>query len=151
MDKLHEQIKETDDYISKEEFKEGFKHWKETTSTLPSGRHLGHYRALLAYEEAPDDEESPTISKRYWEALTAMINICIKHSVILPRWSIVVNAMIEKIPGTPRLDKLRVIHLFEADLNLVFGILFSIRMMKQCEGEKFKSRTMGRPYGEERK
>ena len=27
-----------------EDFQKGMRDWKESTSTLPSGRHLGHYR-----------------------------------------------------------------------------------------------------------
>jgi hypothetical protein len=41
--------------------------------------------------------------------------------------------MLEKIPGYPRIDKLRVIHLFEADLNLIFGIIWGRRLIKHCE------------------
>ena len=41
--------------------------------------------------------------------------------------------MIEKIPGTPRLDKLRVIHLFEADINLLKGIIWSRRLVSHAE------------------
>jgi hypothetical protein len=37
--------------------------------------------------------------------------------------------MIYKEPGNYNLDKLRVIHLFEADFNLVVGILFGRRAM----------------------
>jgi ribonuclease HI len=44
--------------------------------------------------------------------------------------------MLEKIPGTPRLDKLRVIQLFEADLNLTLGILWGRKLVKQCEKHK---------------
>ena len=28
--------------------KDGYKKWKEKTSTSPSNRHLGHYKSLLA-------------------------------------------------------------------------------------------------------
>ena len=35
------------------EFKQGYRKWKERTTTSPSGRHLGHYHALFA----PDGEE----------------------------------------------------------------------------------------------
>ena len=33
--------------ISPEDVLCGFKAWKETTSTSPSGRHMGHYKALI--------------------------------------------------------------------------------------------------------
>jgi hypothetical protein len=37
----------------------------------------------------------------------------------------VINVMIYKKPGVIELDKLRVIHLFKADFNLLIGICFS--------------------------
>lgn len=33
--------------VSEEDICRGFKTWSETTSTSPSGRHLGHYKALV--------------------------------------------------------------------------------------------------------
>jgi hypothetical protein len=44
--------------------------------------------------------------------------------------------MIEKIPGKPLLNKLRVIHLFEADFNLCLRILWGPRLMRQAESQK---------------
>ena len=125
--------------ISVEELTSGFKYWKERTSTSPSGRHLGHYRALLAFPEEKEEGAPPNITDRFYDALHRITNTCIDTNTILPRWQIVVNVLIEKIPGTPRIDKLRVIHLFEADLNLVFGILFNRRMLRQCEKQKLLS------------
>ena len=34
--------------ISMQDIKEGYKKWKEKTSTSPPNRHLGHYKSLLA-------------------------------------------------------------------------------------------------------
>ena len=44
--------------------------------------------------------------------------------------------MIEKVPGCPKISKLRVIHLYECDLNLLFGISF--RQLQQHNEDKFK-------------
>jgi hypothetical protein len=52
---------------------------------------------------------------------------------IFERWRNIANAMIEKIPGRPQLNKLRVIHLLTADLNLALGIVWSRRLMMQGE------------------
>ena len=41
--------------------------------------------------------------------------------------------MIEKIPGTPHLSKLRVIHIIEHDFNLIMGILWGRRLSKANE------------------
>jgi hypothetical protein len=41
--------------------------------------------------------------------------------------------MLEKIQGRPMLHKLRVIHIMEADYNLILKILFGKRLMQNCE------------------
>jgi hypothetical protein len=51
------------------------------------------------------------------------------HCFYLRRWTKVVNVMIYKKAGCIELDKLRVIHLFEADFNLMIAILFGRRAM----------------------
>jgi hypothetical protein len=38
--------KKFDYEISEEDFISGFEGWKESTSTSPSGQHLGHYNAI---------------------------------------------------------------------------------------------------------
>jgi hypothetical protein len=35
-------------FLTMKEFTGKFKVWRESTSTSPSGRHLGHYEALVA-------------------------------------------------------------------------------------------------------
>jgi hypothetical protein len=42
----------------------------------------------------------------------------------LLRWIQVINIMIDKKIGVLELDELRVIHLFEADFNLLVGLIF---------------------------
>ena len=44
--------------------------------------------------------------------------------------------MIEKIKGCPLREKLRIIHLFEADLNLMLGITWTKKMTKAQERTK---------------
>ena len=36
--------------------KQGFSKWKESTSTSPSYRHLGHYKALLVSDGRDNNE-----------------------------------------------------------------------------------------------
>ena len=40
--------------------------------------------------------------------------------------------MIEKDPGCPKINRLRVIHLYECDLNLMLGISFR-KLQRHCE------------------
>ena len=112
----------------------GFKRWREDTSTSPSGRHLGHYRVIAKHVPAVDPTDS--FAYQFFATQANLINQCINHSIILPRWQRVINKMIEKDPGDPKIHRLRVIHLFEADLNLIFGIHWNRRLMWRCTQKK---------------
>jgi hypothetical protein len=139
-------IKEIDDHISTDDFEQDFKHWNEATSTSPSGRHLGHYKAILALrhlEPDKDEDGNPieTTSQLILEAITTVARLAIRKGLILDRWLNVTNVMIELIPGKPFLNKLRVIHLFEADFNLCLRILWGQRLMRQAESRKKRLAT----------
>ena len=53
--------------------------------------------------------------------------------MVLERWLHVHNTMLEKVVGIDRIDKLRVINIFEADFNLIMGILWSQRLSRNAE------------------
>lgn len=108
----------------------GYKIWNEGTSTSPSGLHLGHYKATL-HKIIRNDETSFTDD--FFDHIARMINLAIKHRHVYSRWKTVITTMIEKIPGTPRIDKLRVIHIIESDFNLWMGIVCGRRMIYQAE------------------
>ena len=114
--------------ITVKEMRQSIKKWKESTSTSPSGRHLGIYHALLAPEDNdPITNEPP--SNQIFRVMTILINLCSHHGLALPRWLTIHNTMLEKMAGNDILDKLRVIHIFEADFNMILGILWSRRLM----------------------
>jgi hypothetical protein len=112
--------------ISMEDFCKAFKKWSEGTSTSPSGRHLGHYRCLFADDgntEYTDEDPDPSmkIMGAYFHVATAALN----WGTSLQLWQNSITTMIEKQPGCPRLNKLRVIHLYEADYNLLLKIIWA--------------------------
>jgi Reverse transcriptase (RNA-dependent DNA polymerase) len=49
--------------------------------------------------------------------------------ISLDRWHNSITTMIEKQPGCPRINKLRVIHLYEADYNLLLKIIWARRLV----------------------
>lgn len=106
--------------ISRAEFRQAIKGWKETTSTSPSGRHLGHYRTAIL-----DDDVNGLH--------TDLLNLPISCGFAPERWTHSVTPLIEKDEGTPYLTRLRVIHLFEADYNLFLKMIFGRRMVKNAE------------------
>ena len=105
--------------ISPEDFVLTVKAWKETTSTSPSGRHLGHYRTAIL-----DDQVT--------QLDTTLLNLPIAHGFAPERWTHSVTPLIEKDEGRPYLTRLRVIHLFEADYNLFLKVIFGLRMVKNA-------------------
>jgi hypothetical protein len=86
--------------ILEEDFISGFKGWKESTSTSPSGRHLGHYKAIV---NDPDlkkqDPEKSHLRERetnFVSSLVKLLNIPIKYGFAPKRWCTSVTVMIEK-------------------------------------------------------
>jgi hypothetical protein len=116
--------------ITTQDFRRAIRIWKERTSTSPSNRSLSHYHAITSPEDPDKDGNLP--SDQVVEVMTIILNLCTKHGIALKRWLTIHNTMIEKVQGCDRLDKLRVIHIFEAGFNLILGIIWSRRMIKQA-------------------
>jgi hypothetical protein len=51
-----------------------------------------------------------------------MINLALKSGSSFQRWKKVINIMLEKEPGNPNIHRLPVIHLYEADYNLILAL-----------------------------
>jgi hypothetical protein len=144
--------------VSFEDFFAGFLHWNEQTSTSPSGRHLGLYGALVTaycnssgeFSEPSEDYETPQeMAENIMRMIHGLASYAPRLGFYLYRWIHVVNVMIYKKPGCIELEKLRVIHLFEADFNLIIGILFGRRAMyHQVNNRLLNTSQFGRPGGE---
>ena len=106
--------------ISRADFTKAVKDWKESTSTSPSGRHLGHYRTAIL------DADVTGLH-------TDLLNIPIEYGFAPERWTHSVTPLIEKDAGHPYLTRLHVIHLFEADYNLFLKLVYGWRMVQNAE------------------
>jgi hypothetical protein len=69
-------------------------------------------------------KETERLRTQILDVQTHIINIPLHNGFSPLRWQSVINAMLEKIPGRPLLHKLRVIHILEADYNLVLKVIF---------------------------
>jgi len=103
-----------------EDLTKGFTSWKESTTTSPSGRHLGHYKALI---------QDPVLL----QCLTDFLNLSILRGIAVPRWCNATNVMIEKDEGKPNIDRLRIIHLFEADFNFFLKLQWGHRLVRRAD------------------
>ncbi|MFM8621857.1 MAG: hypothetical protein ACKOB3_00515, partial [Holophagaceae bacterium] len=111
---------------SPEEFKGKMKRWKESTTTSPSGRHLGRYKAMYGKSIYGDNDDE---TRDFYEKQQALIgfvlgtmNVCIRSGYVLKRWRKVTNLMIFKDTGNYHVHRLRIIHIYEADLNLLMAV-----------------------------
>jgi exonuclease III len=103
------------------------KKWREETTTSPSGLHLGHYHCMWRSPLRVDgdgDAYDRIISgqAQLLQALTDLLNYAIKHGYAYTRWKKIVNVMLQKDIGNPRIHRLRIIHIYEADYNLLLAV-----------------------------
>jgi hypothetical protein len=94
----------------------------EKTSSSPSGRHVGHYLACIDLK----DELSVLLAAVH----AAMMSIPLAEGFCPGRWRQAIDIMLEKIPGVPRINKLIIIQLLEADLNQVLRSAFARNISK---------------------
>jgi hypothetical protein len=111
--------------VTTEDFISCFGCVTEKTSSSHSGRHVGHYLACTDMK----DELSGLLAAVH----TAMMSIPLAEGFCPERWRQAINIMIEKIPGVPRINKLRIIQLLEADLNQVLRSAFARNIRKLAQ------------------
>ena len=72
-----------------------------------------------------------------------MLVIAMRHGFVYERWKTIVSQMIEKVPGCPKISRLRVIHLYECDLNLLFGTCFRQLQQHNEDNQKLNEGCYG--------
>ncbi len=139
-----------------EKLTEGFKKWPEKTSTSPSGRHLGVYKSLLKDVHRKKDKDSNANSqssaasddskRRGVDVMTMVyqiLQLAVQHTHTLQRWCTIWNLFLEKDPGQPRINRLRTIHLLEADLNLLWKYYSAQGFFKTAEEHDLLTNNQG--------
>lgn len=137
-----------DSHYALDDMIQGFSKWRENTTTSPSGKHLGIYKALTnahLFQLRTDDElknqpintnstiiSTPSLATTLLQIQNNILNLAIKHEHVLERWKLVHNFFIEKIPGKPLLTKLRVIHIYEADYNILLKFFISKQTLRHA-------------------
>jgi hypothetical protein len=68
-------------------------------------------------------QRKPRSSQKFLvDAHVTLLNYAMKFGYSFERWQDVVNVMLMKEPGNPKIHRLRVIHLYEADYNLLLAV-----------------------------
>ena len=97
----------------------GFKKWKENTTTFPSTRHLGHYKSFLVYDRQDNDPDHCSFNHHILQTINTIINETIESENPLQHWLSSIVIMIEKNANNPRINKIRIINIYEAYYNLL--------------------------------
>ena len=118
--KCHEVISDT---LTEEELVNIIKKTKERKASSPSVRHHAHYKVWAT-------------NRILCDILFKMITIPMKYEIIPQRWNNIQDCMLEKIAGNPRIDKLRIIQLFEANLNYVLKIVYEKKLARMATKHK---------------
>jgi hypothetical protein len=108
------------DVIFPEDFSNGSKLLSEDLSSSPSGRHIGHYKTALGDVE---------LCSMY----AIILSHPFKHGFTLHWWTSEVQVMLENTKGCAWIDKLRVIQLLEADLNMALRIIFGCCLIQRVD------------------
>ena len=112
--------------ITEQEYVGKLRVWKESTSTSPSGLHLGHYKAMIArhaYSNIDSEIEADNEKRHQWNHMqeqilrlhVQMMNYALERGYSYQRWRTVVNTILFKDPDNVRIHRTRVIHIYEAD------------------------------------
>jgi hypothetical protein len=101
--------------IMEEDFIQTYKRTKVSTSSSPSRRHMGHYKAVI---------KDPTLVRLH----CAMMPMPFQQGFNAEHWTKVTDIMLEKEEGNSRCHRLRIIALFESDLNQAKRILIGRRL-----------------------
>ena len=66
------------------------------------------------------------------QSLTKFLQITLNTDISLSRWHNAVYVMLENDPGVPNVIRLCIIHLFEADFNLLLKIMWGSRLVRRA-------------------
>jgi hypothetical protein len=103
-----------------EEFQSTYRIIKERTSSSVSGQHVGLYKAAV------QDDSLSTIH-------SAMMSMPYAVGFSPERWQKVIDVMLEKEPGNPKIHHLCIISLIESDYNQSQRILIARRLSHRME------------------
>ena len=102
--------------ISIDEYKTFWKKKKEETATSPFRLHIGHYKAALQKDHIINVHR-------------IMLLIPFQTALVPNRWKKTVQTMLEKDPGHPWIHRLRIIELFDSQVNAGFQIFIGRKMV----------------------
>ena len=103
--------------ITLEEYKKFWQRKRESTATSSFGLHIGHYKSSV------EDEAILEIHRK-------LMMMPFRFAMVPQRWAKTIQIMLEKDQGNPWSNRLRIIELFDAQLNCGMQVIFGQRMVR---------------------
>ena len=119
-----------------DDYKKGFRNWKENTTTSPSGRHLGYHHSLLTPDGVQYSKEKEDFSERMWRLHHKITSIALLNARPLRRWLTSIVILILKDKGKPKIHRLRIINTYESEYNLILKYFWPKVGMEKAEKNK---------------
>ena len=121
--------------ITNEEFIAGIKGISEGKTSSQSGRHYSMYKALVAFPFTT-------------QIIVKLISTSVENNIIINRWKKVLQIMLCKVPGNYSIEKMRVINLIEADINMFFRLIWGKKFVNNIiKHNQFIPEQMGNRPG----
>ena len=114
-------IASVDTEITLEQYKAFWKSKRETTATSTFGLHIGYYKSVL------DSEYTDILEIQH-----KLLIIPFKYAMIPLRWAKTVQVLLEKDSGRPYSHRLRIIELFDSQVNAGLQMIFGKRMIQNA-------------------
>jgi hypothetical protein len=108
--------------ISPDEFRSTYAAANKQTSSSPSGRHIGHYKAAL---------KDPSLVQMHAQ----MMSLPFQAGFAPDRWTRVTDIMLEKEANNPRCHRLRILALFESDFNHAKRVIIGRRLLHHMKDQ----------------
>ena len=119
--KSHQDLNTVDVHITMEQYMEFWKFKRESTVTSPYGLHIGHFRSCLGKH----GEDILDVHRK-------LLLIPFKYAFVPSRWAQTIQILLEKDSGAPWSHRLRIIELFDCQLNAGLQIIFRKRMVQNA-------------------
>jgi hypothetical protein len=107
-------------HIASSDFQALYKIMDEQTSSSPSGRHIGHYKAAVKHDHLANLH-------------SMMMSIPMQAGFSPERWRQIIDVMLEKKQGDHIVHRLRIIALQESDFNQCNGLLIGRPVLHNLE------------------
>jgi hypothetical protein len=136
------------------EYKGKIKIWDERTSTSPgTNMHLGHLKAYWARHNlvigSKEEDEMNDLCDKILRGHLLLLNYSLQFGYSFNSWKTIINTMLDKDNGSPKIHRLRVIHLYEADYNLILGVKWRALLQHACKSDLINPSQYGSQPGKE--